>query len=32
MCIRDSAIAVTILLIVAPVLIFNVYNMQKAEA
>ena len=27
-----SAIAVTILLIVAPVLIFNVYNMQKAEA
>ncbi|MEM8705838.1 MAG: sugar ABC transporter permease [Actinomycetota bacterium] len=27
-----SAIAVMILLIVAPVLIFNVYNMQKAEA
>lgn len=27
-----SAIAVVILLIVAPVLIFNVYNMQKAEA
>ena len=27
-----SAIAVTILLIVAPVLIFNVYNMQKADS
>ena len=27
-----SAIAVVILLIVAPVLIFNVYQMQKAES